>query len=124
MALKFGSREVERRFNKAAPSTTRTGSPLQGRSNAMRRMAALFTALVVCGTLDRSQGDNVPPALPQPGDSSQIKVERMDRRLIVRTRLPGPGDWTELATYVMETNTRPYLHPLRDASGRSVLTED
>jgi hypothetical protein len=123
MALKFGSREVERRFNKAAPSMARTAS-LLSRSNAMCRMAALFTTLVVCGTLDRSQGDNVFPALPEPRDSSRIKVERIDQRLIVRTRLPGPGDWTELATYVMETNSRPYLHPLRDASGRTVLTED
>jgi hypothetical protein len=30
----------------------------------------------------------------------------------------------ELATYVTETNSRPYLHPVRDASGRLVLTED
>jgi hypothetical protein len=34
------------------------------------------------------------------------------------------GDWLELATYVMETNSRPYLHPVRDASGQVVLTED
>ena len=90
----------------------------------MCRVATRFIALAVCGTLDRSQGDDVIPAAPEPGGSPRIKVERMDRRLNVQTRLPGPGDWTELATYVMETNSRPYLHPLRDASGRVVLTED
>jgi len=38
--------------------------------------------------------------------------------------LPGQSDWIELVTYMMETNSRPYLHPVRDASGRVVLTED
>jgi hypothetical protein len=43
---------------------------------------------------------------------------------VIRTRTSGNIDWHELATYVTETNSRPYLHPLRDASGRIVLTED
>src|SRR5688572_25221359 len=57
-------------------------------------------------------------------NASQIKVESTAGKLIVRARLPGGDDWMELATYIKETNSRPYLHPVRDASGRVVLTED
>ena len=56
--------------------------------------------------------------------ASAIKAESQEGKLIIRSRLPGQSDWIELATYIMETNARPYLHPLRDASGRVVLTED
>jgi hypothetical protein len=51
-------------------------------------------------------------------------MESSEGKLVVRAQLPGQGDWVELATYVMEPNSRPYLHPVRDASGRVVLTED
>lgn len=55
---------------------------------------------------------------------SRLKVESASTRLIIRSQLPNHNDWTELATYVMETNSRPYLHPIRDASGQIILTED
>jgi putative heme-binding domain-containing protein len=62
---------------------------------------------------------------PEPSSTaSRIKTESREGKLIVRSQLPGKNDWIELATYVMETNSRPYLHPVRDASGRVVLTED
>jgi len=61
----------------------------------------------------------------EPGRSTgQLKVESSQTRLVVRAQLPGHGDWIELATYVMEPNLRPYLHPVRDVSGGVVLTED
>ncbi|HWN95935.1 MAG TPA: PmoA family protein [Methylomirabilota bacterium] len=81
-------------------------------------------ALVAWGTLAAAQSDNVLFAGQGQRASPRIKVEQKDRRLMVRTQLPGRSDWSELAAYMMETNSRPYLHPLRDASGRVVLTED
>jgi putative heme-binding domain-containing protein len=56
--------------------------------------------------------------------TGRIKVESNEKRLVVRAQPAGKDDWIELATCVTETNSRPYLHPLRDASGRVVLTED
>jgi hypothetical protein len=87
-------------------------------------MATLFLALAVRGTLSAAQGDNVVQVRQEPRASSRIAFEHADRRLVVRTQLREAGDWIELATYVMETNSRPYLHPVRDASGNAVLTED
>lgn len=56
--------------------------------------------------------------------AGRIKVESRAHSLSVRAQSPGQSEWVELATYVMETNSRPYLHPVRDASGREVLTEN
>ena len=56
--------------------------------------------------------------------ASRINIEPGERRLSVRARLPGQNDSIELATYDMEPGSRPYLHPVRDALGRVVLTED
>jgi len=62
---------------------------------------------------------------PEPTNSpNRIKAESSEGKLVVHSKLPGQSDWIELMTYVMETNARPYLHPIRDASGRVVLTED
>jgi hypothetical protein len=55
---------------------------------------------------------------------ARIKVERADQRLMVRTRIPGQNQWVDLAAFVMDPKMRPYLHPVRDASGKVVLTED
>ena len=38
--------------------------------------------------------------------------------------MPGKQDWNEIATFVMDPKLRPYLHPLRDATGSATLTED
>jgi putative heme-binding domain-containing protein len=68
------------------------------------------------------------PDVPKPKEDlkrhGQIKLESSPTKLVVRAQAPGQSDWIELATYVTETNSRPYLHPVRDASGRVVLTED
>jgi putative heme-binding domain-containing protein len=68
------------------------------------------------------------PAIPNTKAATQpscrIEIEPSERKLVVRTQFPGQSNWNEVATYLMETNSRPYLHPVRDASGRVVLTED
>src|SRR4029078_2514288 len=51
-------------------------------------------------------------------------IEASEKRLVVRAQWPTQSAWVDLATYVMEPHARPYLHPVRDASGRVVLTED
>ena len=63
-------------------------------------------------------------AQPPPKRTSRLKVEASERRINVRVQAPGGNDWVELATYVMEPHLRPYLHPVRDAAGQVVLTED
>jgi hypothetical protein len=63
-------------------------------------------------------------AADQAVSASRIQVEKQEKRLVVRARVPGAAAWSELATYVMEPSLRPYLHPVYDASGRQVLTED
>jgi hypothetical protein len=54
----------------------------------------------------------------------RIRAERGENKLVIRARTFGSQDWIELATYVTDPKSRPYFHPLRDASGRRVLTED
>jgi putative heme-binding domain-containing protein len=103
-----------------------------------KELADLFAFL----TLDRPPDD--PEARPIPGApgrdlEGRVRVEKSDRKLVVRARLPltppsppeggeggvrGGGDWAELVTYVTDPSRRPYLHPVRDPSGRTVLTED
>ncbi len=58
------------------------------------------------------------------GADTRIKIDRRDASLVVRARLPGKQDWNEITTFVMNPKLRPYLHPLRDATGRATLTED
>src|SRR5262245_61593823 len=88
-------------------------------------VAAIFLAFAI-GSLFAAAEDGQP--IPKPKESrpadSRIKVERGDQRLNVRARLPGQQQWFDLATFVMDPKLRPYLHPVRDASGRVVLTED
>src|SRR2546429_3832386 len=64
------------------------------------------------------------PTAASANDEARIKVERSEQSLRIRGRVPGKQEWRELATFVMDPKLRPYLHPLRDASGRVVLTED
>jgi putative heme-binding domain-containing protein len=68
------------------------------------------------------------PEIPKPNvpskPAARLKVQSSERKFIVRAQWPGQSDWIELATYMMETNSRPYLHPVRDASGQVMLTED
>jgi hypothetical protein len=61
---------------------------------------------------------------PAPQSDARIKLERTDRALNIKSRLPGKNGWIELATYVTDPSMRPYLHPVHDPTGRVVLTED
>jgi hypothetical protein len=87
-------------------------------------MVLFLVAWGAFGYAAAAQGEEVIPARSDQRGSARIRVEREERRLIVRARLAEKSEWNELATYVTETNARPYLHPVRDASGRVVLTED
>src|SRR5262249_44880747 len=66
----------------------------------------------------------IPAAKPPTKPTSQLKMESSEKRIVVRTRLPGQQNWSDLATYVMEPGARPYLHPVLDPSVQLVLTED
>jgi putative heme-binding domain-containing protein len=61
---------------------------------------------------------------PSVHSDARIKLERSDRVLLVKSRLPGKEDWIDLAAYVTDPAMRPFLHPVRDPGGRVVLTED
>jgi putative heme-binding domain-containing protein len=94
-----------------------------------KELADLFAFLA----LDKPPTD--PAARPIPGapaiktsrpraSEPRLKIDRADSHLNVRARVSGSESWSDLATFVMDPQLRPYLHPLRDASGRVVLTED
>src|SRR5438445_8663000 len=78
-----------------------------------RSLAAVLLLLAISG-----------PIAASANDEARIKAERSEHSLRIRARVPGKEQWCELATFVMDPKLRPYLHPLRDASGRVVLTED
>jgi putative heme-binding domain-containing protein len=67
---------------------------------------------------------DIPKTNEPPERAGRIKIESSPKKLIVRAQAPGRSDWIDLAAYDAATNSRPYLHPVRDASGRVVLTED
>jgi hypothetical protein len=54
----------------------------------------------------------------------RLKLARDEQRLNVRARIGNSDSELDLATFVIDPQLRPYLHPLRDPSGRVVLTED
>ena len=97
----------------------------EGIENLMSRkeLADLFAFL----SLDRPPEDPTARPIPgAPGNDQErlVKVEKGDRKLVVRAKVPGGTDWVDLATYVMDPAQRPYLHPVRDPSGKTVLTDD
>jgi hypothetical protein len=83
----------------------------------LTRLALVLGVLLV---LDLSAAD-IPPA---PASKPRLKLERADQRLHVRARIGNSNSDFDLATFVMDPKLRPYLHPVRDPSGRVVLTED
>lgn len=90
-----------------------------------RRLAILCFALVVWDWFMVTDGIHVLHGRQdRPAVDPRIKVERSEQRLNVRALIPGRPQWADLATFVMDPKLRPYLHPVRDASGRVVLTED
>ena len=75
----------------------------------------VFLAFLTC---------TAPATLLAADESPRIKLDRQEKKLIIHTRLPGAESWSNLATYNIDPALRPYLHPLYDASGRVVLTQD
>src|SRR5688572_3376660 len=71
--------------------------------------------LLVSSVLIATAGESVP---------GPIKAELSEGQLTVRAQISGQTGWVDLVTYVTKTNSRPYLHPVRDPSGKVVLTED
>ena len=61
---------------------------------------------------------------PQDERIKRLSVERRDKQLVVKAKLPGQEKMVELLTYVIDPNLRPYLHPVRDPSASLVLTDD
>jgi hypothetical protein len=53
-----------------------------------------------------------------------MKVEKSERGLIIKARPDAGSGWVELLTCVTDRSLRPYLHPVRDAAGQVVLTDD
>jgi putative heme-binding domain-containing protein len=54
----------------------------------------------------------------------RLMVERREKELVVKAKLPGSERMVELLTYVIDPTLRPYMHPVRDPSATVVLTED
>ena len=66
-----------------------------------------------------SLGGNAPVNRP-----ASLHLERAEGKLVVRARLPNSDRDVELVTLVIDPAGRPYLNPVRDASGMEVLTQD
>jgi putative heme-binding domain-containing protein len=104
----------------------------EGLENALEKkdLADLFAFLA----LDKPPGDASAKLIPgapviskakqTQKAASRLRLESGEGKLVVRAQFPGQHDWRELAIYVMEPNSRPYLHPVHDASGQVALTED
>ncbi len=61
--------------------------------------------------------------LNPPQDRKALQLEVREKQLVVHAN-PGQPNARELATYVIDPNLRPYLHPVRDGSGTVTLTQD
>lgn len=55
---------------------------------------------------------------------SAVRLEQHENKIVVQARAPGQTNWSDLAIYNAAPGARPYLHPVRDAAGRQVLTQD
>ena len=84
----------------------------------MRLKVRLFLIAIVSAGISMARGAE--PHRSEP----RIKLDRLENKLVVRAQSSGSTNWFDLATYVAELGRRPYLHPVCDASGRQVLTED
>lgn len=65
------------------------------------------------------------PVIPaESGGEGRTRLKREEKELIVWTRPTTSAEWVQIAKYVTDPRLRPYFHPLRDASGEQVLTDD
>jgi putative membrane-bound dehydrogenase-like protein len=120
-----GGQQVVARGDVESVTVSKLSMMPEGIENLFDRkeLSDLFAFLA----LDGPPGD--PRARPIPGapghaHDARLTVEKADRKLIVRTRSPDGRDMVELLTYVTDPAGRPYLHPVRDVTGCTVLTED
>ncbi|HEX7862228.1 MAG TPA: PmoA family protein [Verrucomicrobiae bacterium] len=86
-------------------------------SSRSHRLPGLFTLLLLT-SFASAQTDT-----PERRDRSRLKLDKQNDRLIISSQT-ATGEWIELAIYQMAPGTRPYLHPVKDASGSVTLTED
>src|SRR5215211_3941108 len=84
----------------------------------LTQVAALLVLVLALNDLVGADPSQSPTSQPR------LKLERTDQRLNIRARIRNSDSEFDLATFVMDPQLRPYLHPLRDPSGRVVLTED
>lgn len=88
-----------------------------------RELSDLFAFLA----LDRPPGDLRARPIPgSPGreQDARIQVEKRDRKLLIRTRLPGKHEWVDLFTVVTDPGLPPSVQSLRDPSGHVCLTTE
>ena len=94
----------------------------EGLENAMDRqdIADLFAFLTLDQAPGAEGGKRIPgsPSFSKPKGATSLKLERGEKKLVVRA-----GE-VELMTFVMDPAERPYLHPVRDVSGKVVLTDN
>ncbi|HYE32178.1 MAG TPA: PVC-type heme-binding CxxCH protein [Methylomirabilota bacterium] len=62
--------------------------------------------------------------LNPPQDKKPIEVQMQDKKLVVRSNLPEGNGMADLLTYQMNPEFRGYLHPVKDPTGKTVVTED
>jgi putative heme-binding domain-containing protein len=125
LKLPGGGQETIPRADVDNTTVSRLSMMPEGIENLMdrRELADLFAFLA----LDRPPED--PKARPIPGApgrdvAKRMKIEKGDRKLVVRVRPSEMAEWVDLVTYVMDPACRPYLHPVCDPSGKTVLTAD
>jgi putative heme-binding domain-containing protein len=61
--------------------------------------------------------------LNPPEDNKPIFLYPDDKKLTVKSKVEN-GSMTDLVTYVTDPSLRPYLHPVKDPSGQTILTQD
>jgi putative heme-binding domain-containing protein len=125
LKLPGGGQQTLPRTNVSFTAASKLSMMPEGIENLLERreLVDLFAFLA----LDRPPAD--PQARPIPGApgrdvEARMQIDKGDRKLVVRAHLPGKTEWVELLTYRTDPTQRPYLHPLRDASGHTVLTQD
>ncbi|MDX1953418.1 MAG: PmoA family protein, partial [Verrucomicrobiota bacterium] len=62
--------------------------------------------------------------LNPPQDQKPVSLELRDKKLVVQARLDSSTEPVDLVTYNLDPELRPYLHPVKDPSGKVTLTQD
>lgn len=62
--------------------------------------------------------------LNPPQDKKPIYVEQQEKKLIIRAKVPDQNEPVDLITVNLDPALRPYLHPVKDPSGKVTLTQD